>query len=226
MAHVIGEGGLRVSDGAARAAELVRREMCGPSDAYAERLVRFVRGDLNQREQEAWGAAARLVLAALKAEREQLAAAIALMMEERVEAMVARFGDVARRADEDNRTEGRRQAGSVRRIGGVKLVLLSLAAPRRAFWAEVSGYARQEAEADLSLCALEGRSVLLIGREADAHADLEAWVGYVTDMLPGTECIGEQPDAVALRVPGLADAPGLRDEVVRLLEEGAHLLRR
>jgi len=226
VAHVIGEGGLRLSNGAAPAAELVRRELCGPSDAYADSLVRFVRGDLNEREQEAWGADAALILAALKAEREQLASAVALMMEERVEAMLKEFRSTALRTDEENQTEGRRQAGSVRRIADAKLVLLSLAPPRQAFWAEVSGYARQEAEAELSLCALEGRSVLLVGREPAAQADLEAWVGYVTDMLPGAECLSEQPDAVAFRVPGLADDPGLRDEVIRLLEEGAHLLRR
>jgi hypothetical protein len=226
VAHLIGEGALRVSDGATSAAELVCREMCAPSDAYADLLVRFVSGELGSREEESWGATAMLVLCALKTEPEQMAAAIALMMEERIDEMNARFGETARRTDEENRTEGRRQAAKVLRIGSVKVVLVTLAEARQPFWAEVSGYARREAEAELSVCALSGRSVLLVGRERNAHLDLEGWVRYLTDMLPGTERVGEQPDAVAVHVPGLAVNPGLRDEVLRFLQEGAHLLRR
>ena len=70
------------------------------------------------------------------------------------------------------------------------------------------------------------RSVLLIGRETASQVDLAAWARYVTDMLPAARAIGRQPDVVTLYVQGLAEAPQLRDEVVRLMEEGAHLLRR
>ena len=226
VAHIIGEECLRVSDGARPAAQLVREEVCDRADGYADRLVRFVRGDLSDAERRAWGSAAGMVLEALKADREQLAAAIALLMEGHLQDMIGRFEESARRTDEDSRTEARRQVGNCRKMRGVKLVLLNLAPPRHPFWAEVSRYARQEAGAEVSLCALEGRSVLLIGRETASQVDLAAWARYVTDMLPAARAIGRQPDVVTLYVQGLAEAPQLRDEVVRLMEEGAHLLRR
>ncbi len=47
-------------------------------------------------------------------------------------------------------------------MGALKLVCLSLPPEKHAFWAEISAYAREEAEAELALCRLEGRPVMVL----------------------------------------------------------------
>ena len=224
VAHLIGEGNLCVGDGAVTASELVRRTLCAPSDAYAERLVRLARDDLTGRERRAWGDGASRVLAALRADAEQMAAAVGLLMEERDGEMIARFDEAVRRWEEDTRTDARRQAANVRAMGGVRVVLLALEPARHAWWAETSRCAREEAGAELSVCVLKGRHVLLAAADETARLDVEGWIGYVTDMRPGCRLPGGASGGVALHVPGLEHDPRLPEEVLRLLEEGVHLL--
>jgi hypothetical protein len=66
--------------------------------------------------------------------------------------------------------------------------------------------------------------VLALSRREDVLGDISGWARYVTDLLPGSAVVDQTAAAAVLRVPGLSDQPALKDEVVRLLIEGAHLL--
>ncbi|MCK4374179.1 MAG: hypothetical protein KAX19_02585, partial [Candidatus Brocadiae bacterium] len=72
---------------------------------------------------------------------------------------------------------------------------------------------------------LEGRSVMLLACDAALRVDLRVWMRYVTDLVPAARSVGARPDVVPLVVRGLADDPGLREEVLSLMADGAHLLR-
>jgi hypothetical protein len=225
VAHVVGEGNLIVCRTPGPVAALVRDACFRRSGEYEDCLVRLAAGRLSQAEEEAWGAATRLVLAALKAEYADLSAAVALLMEARRDDLIARFGEQARRTDADCRRVAGENAEDPRPFGELKLTFLTVPQRWHRFWAEVSAYARGEKGAELSLCHLEGRPVLVLARNAELRVDLRVWAGYVTDTLPTASAVGGRPDAVPLLVRGLAEDCRLREEVLGLLAEGAHLLK-
>ncbi len=225
VGHLAGEENLVVREGARSVAMLVAEERFGPDDEYEQSLARFAAGDLQEREREAWGDQLAGVLTALKASPSAMADAIGMLMEGKVQELIRRHGDLAERTEEDNRCFARTQADEPLRMGEAKLVFLSLPAARHPFWAEISQYARQETGADASLCHLEGRPAMVLSAAPDTRFDLRAWARYVTDLLPGAQSVKPGPHVVPLVVRGLEGDPGLKDEVLRLLEGGAHLLR-
>jgi hypothetical protein len=104
------------------------------------------------------------------------------------------------------------------------LVTLEVPAQWHPFWAEVGEAALDEAGAEFCLCALTDRPVLALSRREGVRGDLSGWARYVTDLLPGSAVVDQTADAVVLCVPGLSDQPAFKDDIVRLLIEGAHLL--
>lgn len=225
VGHIVGDGNLMVSETAASVAAMVCDACFGAGHQYEDSLVRFAEGRLSKEEEEDWGAQLRLVLTVLKADHYDLAGAVGALMGGRPDVLIGKHGDRARRTDEQNRAFARENAGEPRVMGRMKLVFLSLPPDKQPFWAEVSAYARQAAEAGLSLCHLEGRSVMLLACDADLRVDLRVWMRYVTDLVPAARSVGARPDVVPLVVRGLADDLGLREEVLSLMADGAHLLR-
>jgi hypothetical protein len=225
VGHVLGEGNLKVPEVPGSVAAIVRDALLPRDDAYADSLVRFAGRRLSREEEDAWGSRARLVLAALKADPQELAGAVALLMENRVEQLIAKHGERAKQVDEDNRRFARESAQEPRSMAGMKLVCLGLPPSRHCFWAEISAYARQETNSELSLCHLEGRPVMLLTCSPTVRADLRVWVRYVTDLMPAATTVGAEADFVALVVQGLTQDTGLRGEVLNLLGDGAYLLR-
>jgi len=225
VAHIIGDVNLVAPGVPGSVAAAVRDALFRQAGPSEDALVRFAAGRLSLAEEEAWGASARLILTALKADYGKLAEAMGFLMEGRYGGLVEEFGERARRTDEDNRRLGRQNAREPQAVGEMKLVFVTVPAPSQRFWAEIGSYARREKGAELSLCHLEGRSVLVLACNAELRVDLRVWAGYVTDMWPAVSVAGARPDAVPLLVYGLAQEPRLGDEVLRLLTEGAHLLR-
>jgi len=225
VAHILGEGNLTVRETAGSVAAVVRDTCFGPGDEYANLMVRLATARLSKDEEDRWGAKARLVLTALKANYGELASAVGLLMEGRLQGLIDRYQEKAARVDEENHRFAREKAQEPRPMGEMRLVLLSLPASRQPFWAEIGAYARQERAAELSLCCLEGRSVMLLARGPAVRADLRDWARYVTDLLPAARSIGAEAGVVPLVVQGLTGDEGLREEVLSLLAEGAHLLR-
>ena len=218
--QMIGRGNLVASDTADSTAALVAAHYGLEDDAYARQLVEVGGG---QAEGEA--ARAHGILTALKGSHREMAIAVSLLMEERLADLARSYGATAARVEEENRRAARERASDARPMGALKLVCLSLPRDKHAFWAEISAYARERAEAELALCRLEGRPVLLVSRGREPWVDLQVWVRYVTDLLPAARSLGARPDVVPLVVDGLKERPGLTDEVLGLMAEGAHLLK-
>jgi hypothetical protein len=95
----------------------------------------------------------------------------------------------------------------------------------RAFWPEISACARRLGEAQLSLCSLQDRRAVLLGREPEARADLRAWARYLTDSMPEVRALPAEEGAIPLVTTSPAASPALKDEMLRVLTEGAHLLK-
>ncbi|MHC4480190.1 MAG: hypothetical protein ACYS1C_04385, partial [Planctomycetota bacterium] len=169
--------------------------------------------------------ALRQFVTALKADHRELGAAVGLLSEGRRKELIETHAERAEQTERENRRFARENAQPLRGMGGLKLVAVSLPRPRQPFWAEISAYARQEQEAELSLCHLEGRAVMILASGARVRADLRDWARYVTDLLPAARSIGARASVVPLLVRGLPEDPGLKEEVLGLLAEGAHLLR-
>jgi len=225
VAHLIGEGNLTVSETAPSLTALVRDACFDRCDEYEEALVRFASGRLTEQEEGAWGAGLRKVLTVLKGDRHALASAVADVMEGRIEPLIARHAEGAERTETENRRFAGENAREPSQMGSIKLVRLSVPLAMHAFWEEVGRYAREASDAELSLCRLEGRPVLLLACAEKVRTDLRAWARYVTDMLPGSRTVGARARVVPLMVEGLAEDAALEEEVLALLADGAHLLR-
>jgi len=219
--QLIGRENVFVAEQAASTAALVAAQRGLTKDPYASELSRAA-------DEIATGRAAvvRRILTALKGEHRELSVAIALLMEERVEDLIEAHGAASDRIEAENRRLARERAAEPLRMGEMKLVCLSLPPGKHAHWAEISAYAREEAEAELALCRLEGRQVMLLCRGREPRVDLQAWARYVTDLLPQARSVGARADVVPLIVEGLNErAAAWTDEVLGLLLEGAHLLK-
>jgi len=224
VGHIVGEENLALSGGRSLAAAVLKA-CCEPHDEYAALLVRLTERRGAGAEEERQAEELHLVLSALKGERGRLAEAAGALMEGGLQDVLEAYAERARRIADDNRRFAREHAGEPLPMGEMKLVTITLPAPRQPFWVEVSRYARQEAEAELSLCCLGGRSVMLLEAESSVRADLRTWARYVTDLLPPAQTVGARPQVVPIVVRGLADDPGLVNEALRLMTEGAHLLK-
>jgi len=226
VTHLIGAENLVVRPDAPLLAGLVRRRLFGPADEYEDALARFAADSLTQEETAQWGHALGLVLSALKADRAGLAEAVAMLTEGRRDRLIEVHGDAAARVEQGNRRFAEQATEEPVRVGESKLVFVKLPPERQPFWSEVSGYAREHARAGLSLCALEGRPVMLLGRSPDERADLTVWARYVTDLMPGARAADARPDFVPIVFGGVRDAGTLKDDVLGHLRDGAHLLKR
>jgi hypothetical protein len=224
VAHVVGEGNLTIADPGALAAA-VCRACCAEDDEYASLLVRLAQGRGADEAEQRRADVLQLVLSALKAHREEMERAAAMLMAGGLQGVLDACGERAGRMAEQNRRFAVQHAEEPRPMGSMRLVCVSLPPPRQPFWAEVGRYARQEHEAELSLCHLGGRPVMVLAGEDGLRADLRTWARYVTDLLPGCRTVGAHAHVVPLVVSGLTRDEGLKDEVLRLLAEGAHLLR-
>ncbi len=227
VAHVLGEGNLVVGDAGGSVAAMVRDAYFAREGEYEyeDSIVRLTAGRLSEQEEKDWGAKVRTVLTALKADHSELAAAIGMLMGARLQELIDTYAERAAQTDEDNRRFALEAAQEPRRMGEKNLVFVSLPPVKHPFWAEIGAYARQQKDAELSLCHLEGRSVMVLACEPVVRADLRVWARYVTDLMAAAQSVGAQPDSVPLVIQGLANDPGLRDEVLSLMADGAHLLR-
>ncbi|MHC4592362.1 MAG: hypothetical protein ACYS8L_06665 [Planctomycetota bacterium] len=225
VAHIVGPENLRISPSGGSVAVMVRSSFASGDDEYADSLLRLATDRLSEREEEEWGASARRVVTALKADYRQLAGAVGLLIESRIGELIEEHAATAQQTDEAIRDFARRHAGEPKVMGSMKMVVVSLQRAMQPFWAEIAAHARQEADAELSLCHLEGRPVMLLARGREVRTDLRAWARYVTDLLPGARSIGARPDVIPLLIPGLGEDVALRAEVLNLMADGAHLLR-
>jgi len=224
VGHMIGDERLVVSEAAESLAGLVRRSLGAPEDDYEEALARFAAGKLSL-EEARWAEPLRTVLTALKADRYALAEAVGELMEENIDGLLDRHLERARRIEEENRRFAARQAEEPLRMGERRLVCVGVPPDKQCFWAEVSGCAREEAEADVSLCRLLGRPTVVLARGPEFRTDLREWARYVTDLMPAARSVGAREDVVPLVIDGLDEDPGLQKELLGLLRDGAHLLR-
>jgi len=205
-------------------ARALRERLFGPEDAYEDRLARMSSGELSPAEQQEWADGLLEVLTGLKGDHAGLADVAVMLIDGELEAALDRWRDSARSVHEDIAALATECAADVREMGAMKLVKVVLPRERHAFWAEVSAAARRAAGAELSLCHLAGRSVVVLGREAECRADLRAWARYLTDSMAGAQALAETEDAVPVVVDALARQPALLERVLDILREGAHLL--
>ncbi len=224
VAHIIGNERLVLGETAGSVTGLVVQAFDSAADDYARKLTLFAAGELTAEEVQ-WAAPLRTVLTGLKADRYALVEAAGDLMVQDIDALLERHLEEARRIEDDNRRFAAEQAEEPLQMGEQKLVCLTVPRRRQCFWAEVSAYARQEAEAEFSLCRLEQRPTVVLAREPALRVDLRQWARYVTDLLPSARCVGAREDVVPLVVQGLDEDPGLQNEVLGLLRDGAHLLR-
>jgi hypothetical protein len=224
VANIIGGERLVVSESAPCVAELVRDFFAGRTDEYADRMVLFASGRLPQEAEERWGSAWRRVVASLKADPVRLSEAIRPLLDATPEILSERLKAEAARVEAQNRDVAARHAEGPFPVGGHKLVAVAIPRQRHAFWREISDSARAQEGAEFCLCHLEGCCVLILSRGLHERVDLRVWARYLTDLLPLARAIGERPDAVPLFIEGLREDPGLKQEAIRILQEGAHLL--
>jgi hypothetical protein len=222
VGHAVGEGNLIVDANAQSVAALVRDACLESVGDYERSLVRMGAEPAGGEEAEAEG---RLILTSLKADHARMAAAVGMLIEGRLDELIEELAEEARGVDEQNRRFAEEHCRELQPMGEHRMAFVALPRQRHAFWAEVGAYARAHLKVPLSLCHLTGRSVLLLARERSLRADLRVWARYVTDLMPPAQSVGARPAVVPLVVRGLADDPGMIEEAVGLLRDGAHLLR-
>jgi len=222
--HIIGEDKLFVDEGARSVAATVWDECCGRPDDYGRSLVQFARGELDDEEEEAWGADLRKVLGALKGDRAAMSEAVSAMMRQRIQDVIDQRLEQAERIEEENRACARENAEDPRLMRGKKLVAISIPRERHPFWAEISAYAREATGSELSMCHLSGRPTFLLSRGPELRIDLRKWARYLTDSLPRARAADARADAVPIVMEGSVDDAGLKEEILEALAEGAHLL--
>ncbi len=221
VGHAIGEANLVIDEDAPSVAALVRDRCLEQVGQYEQTLLRLAEAA----EGEGPEAQGRLILAALKADHARMAEAVGMLIEGRLRELIAEHGEEARRSDEANRRFAEEHSRELQPMGEHGIAFIALPAERHAFWSEVSAYARRRVDVPLSLCHLMGRSVLLLARRPSLRADLRVWARYVTDLMPQAQSVGARPEVVPLVIEGLAEDPGLIEEALGLMREGAHLLR-
>ncbi len=222
--NILGAERLVVSEAASCTAELVHGFFAGQADQYTDTMVLFASGRLPQEAAERWGNEWRRVISALKADPTRLSEAVGPLIEGTPERLGENLRAQARRIEAQNRDAAARSAAGPLPVGEHKLVVVVIPRERHAFWCEIGEFARAHKGAELCLCHLEGRCVLILSRGPDTRVDLRIWARYLTDLMPRAHAVGERPEAVPVFVEGLREDAGLRDEAVRILQEGAHLL--
>jgi len=225
IGHLVGEDNLVLAGADDSLAALVRQRFYGPDDHYEDRLARFAAGRLGDDEERTWGRRLRSVLTALKGDVRALASAIDALVESRLQGLIDEHSDAAERTESENRRVAADSAEPLRRMGDLKLVFVDIPPEREPFWQEIGAYARESAGAELSLCRLADRPVLVLAREPEVKADLQAWARYVTDTLPSVRTVDARETVVPLVAPGAAAGPALKDEVLAAMSSGVHLLR-
>lgn len=219
--QMIGSENLLVDQNAESAAHLARRRFAEADDEFADRLASWAVASPDDEQ----GERLRRVLTALKGERRELAAAVVMLAKERVEETIDTYTERARRVEQENRRLAEERSEEPIPLGELKLVCFDLPPGKHAFWREVSAYAREQAEAPLALGRLVDRPTLLLTRDRDLRVDLRTWARYVTDLMPEATRVGARPDVVPLVVKGLNARPALKNDVLSLMKDGAHLLK-
>ena len=224
VGNILGEGKLTVSQDASCTAALVRDYFAKPGDPYARALMQWASGSLPAQEEERWAGDWRRVISSLRSDPEGIRKAISPLIEAPPGQPDKGLLERAVRTEEENRQLAPQSVEEIVQVGDKKLVPVNIPREKHSFWREISEYARLNAAADFSLCRLAGRSVLILNRGKEPRVDLRVWARYLTDMTPAANAIGERPDAVPIFVRGLTEDPGLKQEAIRILVEGAHLL--
>ena len=224
VAHVIGEENLCVCETAECTAALVRGACCAPEDDYADSLVRLGTG-LSGEEGNPWIDQWRRVITTLKDNLPAMAEAISPLIAGRPDELSQELLLRADRLARENQELARSNAEEPIRMRQSTLVTIDIPAGRHPFWEEICASACAQTETEFCLCRLVGRPTLVLTRAAGSRMDLRRWARYVTDMLPQAQSVDAAPQAVPLVVEGLVHDPLLKREVLRLLEEGAHLIR-
>ncbi|MFO8007223.1 MAG: hypothetical protein R6V05_05735 [Candidatus Brocadiia bacterium] len=225
LEHMIGAENLVIAETGVPLAEVLLERAGAGADEYVHDLARCGAGNLSDGQEREWGAELRRVLTYLKADRQALGGVVGELVEANVEGVVEEHAEQARQREQQVRSFAEANADDVRPMGSRRLVTVPVPRDKHAFWAETGAFARAASEAQLSLCHLQGRLVMVLAREADLRADLRSWARYVTDLMPEAQTVGARPDTVPLVVDGLDDDPDLLKVVLDLLADGAHLLR-
>jgi len=225
LQHMFGEERIRVRPDASSEAALVRELLGEADDRYADWLVAMAEDRLPAGPQSAWGKAWRHTIPFVKDDPPALAQAVGLLAAQKPQEIPKALIERAERTEREVLGQAAAAAGDAVEIGERRLIALALPRRLHPFWKEAGAAALRERDAQFCLCALSGRDVLALARREGLRVDLEGWARYVTDLMPGASVVERQPEAEILNVPGLKGDQGLLDEVVRLLIEGAHLLR-
>ena len=224
VGHVLGEENLFVSEGARCTAALVRQALVEEPGAFEDALVAL--GSRRAGEGAAdWVGKWRSVISALKDAPAELAGALSPLISARPEQVNEELLKRARQTEQANREFAQAHAAEPVAMRESKLVTIDIPPERRAFWAEISQYARSGAETEFCLCRLIGRPVVVLTRAQECRVDLRPWVRYLTDLMPAAQNVGSRPDVAPVVIEGLTDDPALLQEAVNLLRDGAHLLK-
>jgi len=222
--NILGEGMLVVSETAPCTAALVRDRLAAPNDEYAALMAQFASDRLPEAQDQQWGAQWRRVVASFKGNPGRLGEAIQPLIDASPELVSEHLKQQADRVERQNRELAARNAVDLVPVGEHRLVCVDIPADRHAFWREIGDQARVQSGAQFSLCHLVGRPVLVLARGRDQRVDLREWARYLTDLMPQASAIGGRPEVVPLFVKGLNEDPGLMQEAITVLQDGAHLL--
>jgi hypothetical protein len=220
--NIIGEDRLIVDPSAENNAELVRQHYAGNEDQYAEDILALAGG--NAADAPAWVNDWHRIISSLKNEPGRIGEIIQPLLNGQPGEVSAELLDRADHTEQRNRELASENVSDPVAMRDYSLVRIDIPPDRHAFWREIGAYARARHGADFSLCQLLSRPVLVLSRGEEHRVDLRRWIRYVTDVVPAATAVEPRPDAVPLCVNGLTDDPGLANDVVRALKDGAHLL--
>ena len=223
VANIIGVERLVVAPDSSCAAELIADFYAGQMGEDAKALVQMAGGKGNGSAPD-WVGRWRRVIAALRDRPSQIRPAIEPLVAGNPAGLDAGFLERAEAVEQTNRDTAAQLAGDPIAMRQHTLTCLAIPGERHAFWREISQYARAVRGTDFSLCRLVGRPVLVLSRDEEERVDLRQWSRYVTDVIPAARAVEPRPERIPFYVQGLAEDPGLMDDVVRALKEGAHLI--
>jgi len=218
VGHLIGEENLIVAPEYRTTASLVAEHMPVSDDARNRELVSLP-ADTDTDALEGWGR----VLSAHRDDYEVLSRAVTVLVNGHEAEVPGKLMQNTERVEKQNSTIAGEEH-EVSRMGEVRVAFVELPPRKTAFWNEIGTGAMDSADAGLCIIHPDATDVVLFMRAPTRRLDLETWLRYLTDCLPGSEVLDGGPHWLPVHVPELGSDPTMKRQMLDILRGGAHLL--
>ena len=218
VGHLIGENDLVVSPSYSSTAALVAERLPGQGEPLDRELVSMAEG-CETDSLDNW----RRVLAAHRNNAEVLSRVVTVLARGQVGTVPRQLMQRTERVEKENQRIAGEQHDA-RRMGEVRVVFVELPRDKTAFWRDIGAAAMETADAGIGLIHPDAADVTLFLKDPTRRLDLQAWLRYLTDCMPGSETLDGGPDWTPVHIQNLGTDPTVKRQLLDILRGGAHLL--